>query len=183
MQDSKPVPRATACQASCSALPTCQAYYAFFSANTPEAVTCVRLRISSTNYLRALGSFTGIKDQCADFANQYTPAQQAACYDSPPIMYASARARARRSIIRAPNNSLCTDGETSCPVKKIDGTLGSGSECVDVSRRSKSMLTANALPAAFSGSHFVRIMWLRLRGSCGRRCSVCRMQPRRLSGR
>lgn len=122
---------ATECQALCTASSSCQMYEAVVTRDRPSTVSCT-FKSYNPSSINGYGSFTGVKGRCSDLANSYTLPQQQACYDSPTMMYASARARARRSPKPAPFSPFCHQHETSCPVKRHDGTYGSGFECVDV---------------------------------------------------
>lgn len=121
------------CQALCSSSSVCQVYFAYYGAGDPQTVYC-RYGYAYNPNLAFVGisGVVGIKGMCSAYSTKYNSVQQAACYDSPLIIRASARARARRSIPQFALSSVCSEGETSCPIKKVDGTFGSGHECINI---------------------------------------------------
>lgn len=110
--------------------PDCAGYTAVGpAAGTMGRVYCYLKSQSVASALKGNGVYTGAKGRCSTFADEAPADATSSCTDTL-IASGMARLRLRRA---KPTPSVCAKrNEVACGLKRNDGTLGSGFECVDV---------------------------------------------------
>lgn len=121
---------ALACQQVCTANPQCAGYTTVGpAAGTSGNVSCYLKSQAVASALKGNGVYTGAKGRCSSYAAQAPMSATSSCTDTL-VASAMARLRSRRSQLTP---SVCSkSNEVACGLKRSDGTLGTGFECVDV---------------------------------------------------